>query len=140
MIPILSVEPARQRKREQTKGRQVDAAVLAEVQGWLGAEPPQRERLVEYLHLINDRQRCLPAPHLAALAQLMRLSQAEVFEVASFYHHFEIVKGDADGLVPAAPALTVRICDGLVCEMAGARELLARLPALLGGAVRVIAA
>ena len=68
----------------------------------------------------------------------MRLSQAEVFEVASFYHHFEVVKEDADGRVPAAPALTVRVCDGLACELAGARELLARLPALLGAGVRVL--
>ncbi|MDP1648860.1 MAG: NADH-ubiquinone oxidoreductase-F iron-sulfur binding region domain-containing protein [Rubrivivax sp.] len=140
MIPIASAESVRLRKRQQTKGRQVDVAVRAEVQGWLGAEPLRRDRLIEYLHLINDRQSCLPAPHLAALAQLMRLSQAEVFEVASFYHHFAVVKEGANGQLPAAPALTVRVCDGLPCEMAGARELLARLPALLGGAVRVIAA
>ena len=140
MIPIASAESVRQRKRQQTKGRQVDAAVLADVQGWLGAEPLRRDRLIEYLHAINDRLRHLPAPHLAALAQLMRLSQAEVFEVASFYHHFDVVKEGADGRVPAAPVLTVRVCDGLPCEMAGARDLLARLPALLGPAVRVIPA
>jgi len=140
IIPVRGVDAERQRKRQQTKGRQVDAAVLAEVQGWLGAEPLRRDRLIEYLHLINDRLRCLPAPHLAALAQLMRLSQAEVFEVASFYHHFEVVKEGADGRVPAAPAITVRVCDGLPCEMAGARDLLAHLPALLGREVRVIQA
>ena len=140
LIPIVTAESMRQRKRRQTKGRQVDAAVLTEVQGWLGAEPLRRDRLVEYLHAVNDRLRCLPAPHLAALAQLMRLSQAEVFEVASFHHHFDVVKEGADGRVPAAPVLTVRVCDGLPCEMAGARDLLARLPALLGPTVRVIAA
>ena len=139
-IPIAAADAVRQRKRQHPKGRQVDPAVLAEVQAWLGDEPLRRDRLIEYLHAINDRLRCLPAPHLAALAQLMRLSQAEVFEVASFYHHFEVVKEGADGRVPAAPALTVRVCDGLACEMAGARDLLARLPALLGGEVRVIAA
>ena len=139
-IPILDAASARQQKRRQPKGRQVDAAVLAEVQAWLGNEPLRRDRLIEYLHLVNDRLRCLPAPHLAALAQLMRLSQAEVFEVASFYHHFEVVKEDADGRVPAVPALTVRVCDGLPCAMAGAHELLARLPALLGDEVRIVAA
>ncbi|HSM21495.1 MAG TPA: NAD(P)H-dependent oxidoreductase subunit E, partial [Rubrivivax sp.] len=140
LIPIQAVDAARRRKREQPKGRQVDPAVLAQVQAWLGPEPPRRDLLVETLHAINDRLRCLPAPHLAALAQWMRLSQAEVFEVASFYHHFDVVKEGVDGLVPEAPALTVRVCDGLACEMAGAQELLARLPALLGGEVRVIPA
>jgi formate dehydrogenase beta subunit len=140
MIPILDAAAVRQRRRQQPKGRQVDAAVLAEVRAWLGDEPLRRDRLIEYLHQVNDRLHCLPAPHLAALAQLMRLPQAEVFEVASFYHHFEVVKEGADGRVPAVPALTVRVCDGLPCEMAGARELLARLPALLGAEVRIAAA
>jgi len=137
MIPILDAAAVRQRRRQQPKGRQVDAALLAEVRAWLGDEPLRRDRLIEYLHQVNDRLHCLPAPHLAALAQLMRLPQAEVFEVASFYHHFEVVKEGADGRVPAVPALTVRVCDGLPCEMAGARELLARLPALLGAEVRI---
>ncbi len=140
IIPIHSVDAERQRKRGQPKGRQVDPAVLAEVQAWLGHGPTRRDLLIEYLHAINDRLRCLPAPHLAALAQLMRLSQAEVFEVASFYHHFDVVKEGSDGQLPAAPAITVRVCDGLICEMAGAKDLLARLPALLGGEVRVIPA
>lgn len=108
MIPIHSVDAERRRLRGQPKGRQVDPAVLAQVQGWLGPEPLRRDRLVEILHIVNDRLRCLPAPHLAALAQLMKLSQAEVFEVASFYHHFEVVKEGADGRVPAAPLTTVR--------------------------------
>ena len=139
-IPIAAAEAVRQRKRQHPKGRQVDLELLTQVQAWLGDEPLRRDRLIEYLHAINDRLRCLPAPHLAALAQLLQLSQAEVFEVASFYHHFEVVKEDADGRVPAAPALTVRVCDGLACELAGARELLARLPAVLGSEVRVLAA
>ncbi len=134
----------RQRKRGAPKGRAVLPAVRAELMGWLaqafGDAAPRRDLLIEYLHLINDRLRCLPTPHLAALAAWMKLSQTEVYEVASFYHHFEIVKEDADGSVGAAPALTVRVCDGLPCEMAGARGLLQRLPALLGPRVRVIAA
>jgi NADH:ubiquinone oxidoreductase subunit F (NADH-binding)/NADH:ubiquinone oxidoreductase subunit E len=144
-IPIQPLAgPTRQRMRAGTKGRAVDPAVRAQLQAWLaeaqGAEPPRREWLIEYLHLINDRLRALPTPHLAALAEWMKLSQAEVYEVASFYHHFEVVREDAEGRVAEAPALTVRVCDGLACEMAGAQGLLATLPALLGPAVRVIAA
>jgi formate dehydrogenase beta subunit len=141
VIPIQALPgQQRQRKRAGGKGRGVDPAVRAELAGWLGAQEPRRELLIEYLHLVNDRLRCLPTPHLAALAEWLKLSQAEVYEVASFYHHFDVVHEDAEGRVPQAPALTVRVCDGLPCEMAGARDLLARLPALLGPAVRVLAA
>ena len=95
-----------------------------------------RDLLIEHLHKLQDRFGHLSARHLAALAQEMGLAQTEVYEVATFYHHFDVVKeGDA-----APPALTVRVCDGLSCEMAGARDLLAKLPALLGSEVRVIAA
>jgi formate dehydrogenase len=138
VIPI--VDEARQRKRERPRGRPVDPAVLGELKAWLGPAPPRRDRLIEALHAINDRLRQLPAPHLVALAAWMKLAPAEVFEVASFYHHFDVVKEDAEGRIAPAPALTVRVCDGLSCELAGARDLLARLPALLGREVRVIAA
>jgi formate dehydrogenase beta subunit len=145
VIPIQSL-PGRDRGRQRAggKGRAVDPAVRAELQGWLvqahGVAAPRRELLIEYLHLINDRLRALPAPHLAALAEWMKLSQAEVYEVASFYHHFEVIREGADGSVAPAPALTVRVCDGLPCELAGARGLLTTLPALLGAGVRVVAA
>ena len=139
-IPIAVAAPERKRKRQAPKGRRVDPTALAEVQALLGGEPLRRDRLIEYLHRINDRHGQLSAPHLAALAQELRLAQTEVYEVASFYHHFDIVKEGTDGKVPAAPALTVRVCDGLSCEMAGAQDLLARLPALLGAEVRVLAA
>jgi formate dehydrogenase len=139
-IPIAVAAPGRQRKRQAPKGRRVNTAALADVQALLGAEPLRRDRLIEYLHRINDRFGQLGTPHLAALAQELRLAQTEVYEVASFYHHFDIVKEGPDGEVAAAPALTVRVCDGLSCEMAGARELLARLPVLLGAEVRVLAA
>jgi formate dehydrogenase len=139
-IPIAVAAPGRQRKRQAPKGRRVNPAALADVQALLGAEPLRRDRLIEYLHRINDRFGQLGTPHLAALAQELRLAQTEVYEVASFYHHFDIVKEGPDGEVAAAPALTVRVCDGLSCEMAGARELLARLPVLLGAEVRVLAA
>ena len=135
-IPILAVPAQRPRQREAPKGRRVDAQALAEVQALLGDASRQRDLLIEHLHLIQDKLGHLPAAYLAALAQEMRLAQAEDFEVASFYHHFDIVKeGQA-----APPALTVRVCDGLSCELAGARALLSGLPALLGAGVRVIAA
>ena len=135
-LAVLKVEVSKQRKRQAPTGRRVDAGALEDVQRLLGDESRQRDLLIEHLHKIQDSFGHLSSAHLAALAQEMRLAQTEVYEVASFYHHFDIVKeGQA-----APAALTVRVCDGLSCEMAGARELLVRLPALLGPAVRVIAA
>lgn len=136
IIPIALAADAKQRKREAPKGRRVDPAMLLEVQHLLGDASRQPDLLIEHLHKIQDKYKHLSSGHLAALAQEMKLSQTEVYEVASFYHHFDIVKeGEA-----APEALTVRVCDGLSCEMAGAKELLAKLPALLGREVRVIAA
>ena len=135
-IAVRKVEASRQRKREAPKGRRVDPGALEDVQALLGHESRQRDMLIEHLHKIQDSFGHLSTAHLAALAKEMRLAQTEVFEVASFYHHFDIVReGDI-----APPALTVRVCDGLSCEMAGAGDLLARLPALLGDGVRVVAA
>ena len=126
----------RDRKRQAPKGRQVVPAALAEVQALLGSTSRQPDLLIEHLHRIQDRFGHLSAAHLAALAQEMRMPQTSVYEVATFYHHFDVVKEGQ-----AAPAtLTVRVCDGLSCEMAGARDLLAQLPPLLGREVRVIAA
>ncbi len=140
-IPILPApEAVRQRKRQHPKGRPVEPAARADIAAWLGTEPWPRDRLIEALHVLNDRLGQLPAPHLVALAAWFKLSMAEVFEVATFYHHFDVVRESADGVLPAAPALTVRVCDGLACEMAGAQGLLARLPQILGAEVRVIPA
>ena len=126
----------RQRVKTQLKGRQPDATALDEVRALVGEGPHARDLLIEHLHRLNDAWRCLHDRHLVALAQLMNLPMAEVYEVASFYHHFDIVRGDA-----VAPGLTVRVCDGLSCELAGAQALLARLPTLLGREdVRVVAA
>lgn len=136
IIPIAPAGASRQRKREAPKGRRVDPQALLEVQGLLGPESRQPDLLIEHLHKIQDRFGCLSSQHLAALAQEMRLAQAEVYEVATFYHHFDVVKeGEA-----APAALTVRVCAGLSCEMAGARTLLEKLPALLGREVRVLEA
>ncbi|MEO8202700.1 MAG: NAD(P)H-dependent oxidoreductase subunit E, partial [Betaproteobacteria bacterium] len=124
------------RKRGTPKGRRVDPQALAEVKALLGDAPRRVDLLIEHLHKIQDAYGHLAAAHLAALAEEMRMAMAEVYEVASFYHHFDIVK---EGEV-APPALTVRVCDSLSCEMAGAKELLRKLPGLLGKEVRVVAA
>jgi len=140
VIPLEATGLGRQRKRRQPKGRQVDAAALAEVRVALGDMPRRRDLLIEHLHCINDRYGQLAMPHLVALASELRLSMTEVYEVASFYHHFDVVREDADGQIAAPPALTVRVCEGIACELAGARVLIDKLPALLGADVRVIAA
>ena len=118
------------------KGRQVDEQALGEVRALLGDSPRRRDLLVEFLHRIQDKHGCIAADHIVALAQEMRLAMTEVYEVATFYHHFDVVK---DG-EKAPAALTVRVCETLSCAMAGSRDLLARLPGALGPAVRVIAA
>ena len=136
-IPIVALDaPTREKRRATPKGRAVDPAALAEVQKLLGGASRARDQLIEHLHRLQDRFGHLSARHLAALAREMDLAQTEVYEVASFYHHFDIVK--EGGTAP--PRLTVRVCDSLACEMAGAQALLQRLPALLGGDVRVLAA
>ncbi len=140
VIPIVAAEATRLRQREKPKGRRMDPAALAEVQALVGEGPHRRDLLIERLHRLNDHFGQLATPHLAALARLMKLPQAEVFEVASFYHHFDVVHEDAEGVVPAPPRLTVRVCDSLSCSLAGAADLLHQLPALLGTEVRVLPA
>ena len=128
------VEVDRSKKRRgSTKGRQVDASALSRVRNVLGDAPRQRDLLIEYLHRLQDKFGHLSAAHLAALANEMRLPMAEVFEVATFYHHFDVVREGA--AVP--PALTVRVCDSLPCEMAGSQALLKKLADVLGTEVRV---
>jgi formate dehydrogenase beta subunit len=125
--------------RVQMKGRQVlpgaseEVAVLMQ-RVWLGnaAQSFRRDLLIEYLHAIQDAFGALFERHISALAELMKLGQAEVYEVASFYHHMQILRDDA-----AAPSVRVRVCNGLSCEMAGSRELLAKLPKLLQADVKV---
>ena len=96
---------------------------IEEIQKLLGGHSMEREFLIENLHIIQDRHNQLPASLLAALAQKMSLSQAEVYEVASFYHHFKVIKEEDQPL----PNLTVRICDGIACEMSGATNLFREL-------------
>ena len=122
--------------RGTPKGRGVDPQALEEVRTLLGEEPRRRDLLIEHLHRIQDKYGHLSAPHLAALAEEMRLSLAEVYEVATFYHHFDVVKEGEQ----APPALTVRVCDSIACELAGAPELLKKLPSIFSKDVRVIPA
>ncbi|MFN3417311.1 MAG: NADH-ubiquinone oxidoreductase-F iron-sulfur binding region domain-containing protein [Caldimonas sp.] len=142
VIPLHPHEgaPSRERRRQAPRGRQVRPEALREVQATLQGVLPRRDHLIEALHALQDRFHQLRTDHLAALAQWMRLSQAEVYEVASFYHHFDVVRENAHGGFDAPPKLTVRVCDSLSCELAGASKLLERLPALLGADVRVIPA
>src|SRR5262245_51875084 len=125
----------RRRPPKTPKGRQVDPRALAEVQELLGERSRQRDLLIEHLHLIQDRYGHLSAAHLAALAQEMKLALAEVYEVATFYAHFDVVK---EGPPPAL--VTVRVCENLSCAMAGAEKLLAELPGKLGLGARVLRA
>jgi formate dehydrogenase beta subunit len=139
-VVVASAEELRQRirRKSQLKGRQPDDVSLAEVRLLIGARPAdghRRDLLIEHLHRIQDTWRGLHERHLVALAREMNISMAEVYEVATFYHHFDVLRGDEHGA-----ALTVRVCESLACEMAGARDLLAKLPGVLGSEVRVVAA
>ena len=126
----------RRRGPDHPKGRQVDPTALAEVQQLLGERERRRDLLIEHLHLLQDQFGCLHARHLAALAEEMRLALVEVYEVASFYAHFDIVMdGEA-----SPPPVTVRVCDSLSCELAGSEQLLADLENRLGDGVRVVRA
>ncbi|MBY5990494.1 NAD(P)H-dependent oxidoreductase subunit E [Roseovarius atlanticus] len=123
--------------RRTPKGRQLEDQAWEEVRDLLGDAPRRRDLLIEYLHLIQDKFGHLSAAHLRALAEEMRISQAEVYEVATFYAHFDVVK---EGEVPP-PALTIRVCDSLSCELAGAQQLKAALEdGMDPGEVRVLRA
>src|SRR5215472_11645412 len=129
-------EGGRRRGRRTPKGRQVDPQALAEIRSLLGERERRRDLLIEHLHLIQDHYGHLSAAHLAALALEMKLALAEVYEVATFYAHFDVVK---EGEAPPPP-ITIRVCESLSCAMAGGEHLLATLPPRLGASVRVIGA
>ncbi len=124
----------RARVRGTPKGRQVDPKAREEIQALLKGSPRRRDLLIEYLHRVQDRYGHLSAAHLVALADEMKLAMTEVYEVATFYHHFDVVK---EGEAPP-PAITVRVCDSIACDIAGAHELMAKLPGILGKDVRVL--
>ena len=116
-------ESPRSRRERGPKGRVLDDTALADVRALLGTRPRRRDLLIEHLHLIQDKFGCLEARHLRALADEMRLSQAEVYEVASFYDHFDVVK---EGEPKPAP-VTVRVCESISCMIAGADQLIEKL-------------
>jgi formate dehydrogenase len=128
------------RQKSQLKGRQADDVSLLEVSALLPMEDKVLQQrpdlLIEHLHKINDNFRGLHERHLVALAKLMNMSMAEVYEVATFYHHFEIIRDGEE-----APVFTLRVCDGLSCDMAGASTLMGQLKASLGtGNIKVVSA
>ena len=124
----------RSRVRGTPKGRAVDPQAREEIRSLLGDAPRRRDLLIEHLHKIQDRFGSLGCAHLVALAAEMKMAMAEVYEVATFYHHFDVVK---EGGTPP-PAITVRVCDSIACELAGSDDLLEKLPTLLGKDVRVL--
>ena len=130
VIPIREIKV-----RATPKGRTVEPAALEEVRALLGTESRRRDGLIEHLHRIQDHYGHLADRHLVALAAEMHLAMTEVYEVATFYHHFDVVKAGET----APPAITVRVCESLSCELAGAKDLLDRLPRILGTDVRVLA-
>ncbi|MBT8544046.1 NADH-quinone oxidoreductase subunit F [Polynucleobacter paneuropaeus] len=124
------------RRKSKLKGRQADETSLQEVRMLIGNGPHRRDLLIEYLHKLNDEYRALHDRHMVALAKEINIPMAEVYEVATFYHHFEVVRGND----PVAD-ITVRVCDGVSCELAGAKSLLEKLPSILGNPkVKVIPA
>src|SRR5262245_27623180 len=129
-------EPQERRVRGTPKGRRVDPKAREEVVALLGDAPRRRDLLIEHLHRVQDRFGCISSAHMVALADEMKLAMTEVYEVATFYHHFDVVK---DGEQPPPP-MTVRVCDSIACDIAGSQKLLNALPTLLGKDVRVLRA
>src|ERR1700743_3247607 len=126
----------RKRAKSTPKGRQIDPTAAHEIELLLGDRPRRRDLLIEHLHLIQDRHQQISAAHLAALAEEMRLSFAEVFETATFYAHFDVVKEGEPNVAP----LTIRVCDSLTCAMLGGEQLLRDLQTKAGPGIRVVRA
>ncbi len=138
VVHLATPEGLRKTARSRMKGRQPEAQALADVQALIGKRPGEghrRDLLIEHLHLLNDHYRGLFERHLVALAFEMNLSLAEVYEVATFYHHFHVLRDDE-----AAPNITVRVCDSLSCKLSGAEALLAQLEPMMGEGVQVLRA
>ncbi|MGR9115776.1 MAG: NAD(P)H-dependent oxidoreductase subunit E [Gammaproteobacteria bacterium] len=134
-VAVIKISPEQitKKKRQGPKGHAVDLGALEEIQTLLADAPRQQDLLIEHLHKIQDRYHHISSKHLVALASEMKLSPAEVFEVASFYHHFDVVK---EGQTPP-PALTIRVCESVACEMAGAHDLIQALESGLNDQARI---
>ncbi|MGV7215059.1 NADH-ubiquinone oxidoreductase-F iron-sulfur binding region domain-containing protein [Bradyrhizobium sp. UFLA05-112] len=126
----------RKRAKATPKGRQVDPIAAHEIEQLLGDRSRRRDLLIEYLHLVQDKYRQISAAHLAALADEMKLAFAEVFETATFYAHFDVVKEGEPDIAP----LTIRVCDSLTCAMMGGEKLLEDLQSASGPGIRVVRA
>jgi formate dehydrogenase beta subunit len=120
-------------EKGRIRGRVLDERSLNEIKELLGEAPRRRDLLVEYLHKIQDHYHCISTHHIQALAKEMNLPTTEIYEVASFYHHFDVIKENE----PTPPPLTVRVCESITCEMFGAKKLLNELDTELGNDVRV---
>jgi formate dehydrogenase len=132
--PTAVIDQSLLKKRQgKPKGRMIDPAAREEIVRLLGDESRAPDMLIEHLHKIQDAYGHISSRHLAALAAEMKLSQTEAYEVATFYHHFDVIK---EGQTPP-PALTVRVCESVTCDMFGARELIAKLKDSFGDGVRV---
>ncbi len=118
------------------KGRQIDANAQDQVRALLGDKPRDRDMLIEHLHLIQDRYGCLSADHLVVLADEMKMAMTEVYEVATFYAHFDVITDDAN----RPPPVTIRVCDSVTCEMLGAEQLIAELSKNADADIRVLRA
>jgi formate dehydrogenase len=132
--PVRPGRGGKARARPFPKGRQTQPDALKDIRKLLKDRPRRRDLLIEHLHIIQDKYGHLSAPHLAALASEMRMAQAEVYEVATFYHHFDVVKEGEQ----APPEVTIRVCDSLSCEMAGAQDILKALGDKAPKYVRVV--
>jgi len=130
---VQPLKPMPGRKRGKPKGRSADPVALEEIRELLGDDPREPHLLIEYLHRIQDRHGHISAAHAVALARELRVASTEVYEVATFYHHFDVVKEGET----APPEITVRVCDSVTCEMYGADELVSALEHGLGEGVRV---
>src|SRR5262249_14330248 len=136
---VRALEPpgmTRRRTKATPKARQVDPVAAPETAQLLADRPRRRDLLIEHLHLIQDTYKQISAAHLAALADEMKLAFSEVFETATFYAHFDVVK-EGDGTIPP---LTIRVCDSLTCALFGAEQLLHALQDATGPEVRVVRA
>jgi len=136
VIPIVEAHRAKRKVRPQPKGRVADPQAVAEVRALLGAAPRRRDELIEFLHRIQDSYGSLSAAHLVALAQELKLAMTEVYEVATFYHHFDVVKEGEQ----APPRITVRVCETLSCALAGGEQLIETAKRTFGPDVRVLPA
>jgi formate dehydrogenase len=123
----------RNKMRGEQRGRHVTQTAQEQIRDLLGSKTPRRDLLIEYLHLIQDEFGHIAADHITALAAEMQLATTEIYEVATFYHHFDVIREGQD----APPELTVRVCDSITCEMYGANELVAKLEGIVGDDVRV---